>query len=531
MMDLLDFLNKGRINSAKLKEAWILKHDPAFLNSVNSYISENKIPVDRFVEKLWYYFNGEKQTALCKNKNCHNKTRFIGLTVGYLDYCSSKCSNSSDDIKNKKITSNIKKYGVANPYQSSEIKQKIKNTNIERYGADNPMKSDEIKKKMMERSIAETGKKWALTRGGTADSTKRHNNRQKLVRKYEDLELLRYSDKKFGICLFYKKECGHSFEINKWQAHLRKINGIEMCTVCNPIGSFNSTAWQKEISEFLESEGLVFSQQNRKVIPPYELDFYIESHKVGIELNGLYWHSIIHKDQDYHLRKTELCESTGVQLIHIFEDEWLYRKEIVKSRLLSILGMTKKKIFARKCSIKRLSNKEARLFLLENHIQGSIPAKINYGLEIEGETVSIMTFGSLRRALGSIPKEQHYEMYRFCNKKDTQVVGGASKLLNHFIKEHNPLSLISYADRRWSIGNLYEVLGFKKIKNTSPNFWCVNNNVREHRFNYTRKKILSKLDIASNKSTDEILHSMGITKIYDSGNIKFEWSSNTHGCA
>lgn len=522
-MKLSDFLNdEGRVNSAKVKDSWILKHNPNFLNEVNDYTAMNEIVADRFVEKLWYYLNGEKNQACCKNSECKNRPAFIGLIVGYLDYCSSKCSNGSLEIKLKKVENNIKKYGVSNPYQSETIKQKIRDTNLKKYGAKNPMQSDEIKKKMIENSIKKTGKNWALSKGGSADLVKRENNRKKLEEKYSDLVLLDYSDKKFGICTFYKKECDHTFEINKWQAHLRKINETEICTICNPIGSFNSTVWQKELAEFLQEEGILFSQNNRTILRPSELDFYIESHKIGIELNGLYWHSVVHKCQTYHLNKTELCEEKGIQLIHIFEDEWLYRKEIVKSRLLSLLGKIKNKIFARKCSIKKLNSKEAGQFLLENHLQGSIPAKINYGLEINGELVSVMTFGNLRRALGSFAKDRNYEMYRFCNKKETVVIGGASKLLNHFIKEHSPISIISYADRRWSTGQLYKSLGFKKIKNTSPNFWCVKGSIREHRFNYTRKKILSKLNQESNLATDDLLNDMGIIKIYDSGNIKFE---------
>ena len=125
MMKLSDFFNNGRVNSAKLKETWILKHDPIFLNDVASYIGRHEISAERFVEKLWYYFNGKTQTVLCKSRDCTNRPSFIGLSVGHLDYCSSKCSNASEDIKNKKIESNIKKYGVANPYQSDKIKQKI----------------------------------------------------------------------------------------------------------------------------------------------------------------------------------------------------------------------------------------------------------------------------------------------------------------------------------------------------------------------------------------------------------------------
>jgi hypothetical protein len=94
--------------------------------------------------------------------------------------------------------------------------------------------------------------------------------------------------------------------------------------------------------------------------------------------------------------------------------------------------------------------------------------------------------------------------------------------LNRFIKEHEPVSIISYADRRWSTGKLYNALGFKRIKNTSPNFWCVTGSIREHRFNYTRKKVLSRVKNGANKSTDELLNLIGVNKIYDSGNIKFE---------
>ena len=100
---------------------------------------------------------------------------------------------------------------------------------------------------------------------------------------------------------------------------------------------------------------------NRVILDGKEIDIYIPEIKLGIEFNGLYWHSEEGgKDSKYHLNKTELCESNGIKLIHIFEDEWLYKKNIVKSRLKNILGLTENKIYARKCEIKEISSRDSK---------------------------------------------------------------------------------------------------------------------------------------------------------------------------
>src|SRR5690606_8212220 len=142
--------------------------------------------------------------------------------------------------------------------------------------------------------------------------------------------------------------------------------------------------------------------------------------------------------------------------------EWRDKKDIVKSRVLNILGVSPDKIFGRSTDIREIDNKEAKSFLEINHIQGGINCKTNIGLYYNEELVSVMSFGGLRKNLGSSSKEGVYEMYRFCNKLNTTVVGGASKLLKYFINEYKPKEIVSYADRRWSQGELYEKLGFTK---------------------------------------------------------------------
>jgi hypothetical protein len=131
-----------------------------------------------------------------------------------------------------------------------------------------------------------------------------------------------------------------------------------------------------------------------------------------------------------------------------------------------------------------------------------------------------MTFGSLRKNMGRKSIDGHYELLRFCNKLYTSVVGGADKLLKYFIKTYNPKEITSYADRRWSQGDLYEKLGFEFIHNSKTNYFYINKGKREHRFKY-RKDILVKEGFDKNKTEREIMKERGFNRIYDCGNKKY----------
>jgi len=136
-----------------------------------------------------------------------------------------------------------------------------------------------------------------------------------------------------------------------------------------------------------------------------------------------------------------------------------------------------------------------------------------------------MTFGNLRKSLGQKSKKNHYELLRFCSQINTTVVGGASKLFTYFLKNYEPESVISYADRCWSNGNLYRRLGFKEVSITKPNYYYVIGQVRKNRFNYRKDKLV-KMGHDKNKSESLIMEELGYHKIYDSGNLKYEWSHN-----
>jgi hypothetical protein len=247
-----------------------------------------------------------------------------------------------------------------------------------------------------------------------------------------------------------------------------------------------------------------------------ELDIYLPDLKLAFEFNGLYWHSELYKNKEYHLNKTKRCLMKDIHLIHIYEDEWIYKKEIVKSRILNLLSKNKYKIYARKCIIKEVNGRETKEFLNNNHIQGYVPSDINLGLYYSKKLVLLMTFGKGRF------KNKEQELLRFCNKLNTSVIGGASKLFKYYCKNYSFNNIVSYADRSWSNGDIYEKLNFIKKSETIPNFYYVIEGLRVNRFKY-RKSELIKEGYDRNKTAHKIMNDRNIYRIYNSGNLKFEY--------
>jgi hypothetical protein len=250
-----------------------------------------------------------------------------------------------------------------------------------------------------------------------------------------------------------------------------------------------------------------------------EIDIYLPSLKIGIEYNGLYWHSENRVGKWHHANKTDECAKLGVKLIHIFEDEWLEKRQIVESRLRSITG-TDTKIYARTTSSKEINWKTAKEFLDKKHIQGAgMPTGKNLGLYSKSDDlVAVMTFSELRFE-ESI--DGHYELVRFCS--EGTVVGGFSKLLKKFVSDYLPKRIISYSDRRWSTGSVYSKNGFTHVSTTDPGYWWVKGKNRYSRVLFQKHKLANRLEKFDETLTEEqncILN--GYSKVWDCGHDKWE---------
>jgi hypothetical protein len=314
-------------------------------------------------------------------------------------------------------------------------------------------------------------------------------------------------------------ECKSVFDISRQYLKFRINSNDKICIICNPI-LYGKSKMELDVLNFIKTHYNGDVLTNIKNIIGCELDIYLPDIKLAFEFNGLYWHSDIHKDNKYHQNKTKECSEFSISLMHIWEDDWLYKQDIVKSIILNKLGKSKR-IFARKCKVIEITdNKIVRNFLDKNHIQGFVGSKIRLGLFYNNELVSLMTFGSLRKSLGQSSKEGSYELLRFCNLLNTSVIGGASKLFKYFIKNYNVKEIISYSDNSRGIGNLYKQLGFKFQHETDPNYYWIVDGLRKHRFNFRKDKLVS-LGYDKNKTEVEIMNGLGYNRIFDCGSKKW----------
>lgn len=265
-------------------------------------------------------------------------------------------------------------------------------------------------------------------------------------------------------------------------------------------------------------------KKDRSILDGKEIDIFSEALNIGIEYDGVYWHNYEMVGDKSLFMKNQLAKSKGVKLLNIFETEWLQKNDIVKSVILSKFNIYEKKYYARKCILQEVDSKICRSFLEENHLQGKDNSKYKYGLYYNDELVSVMTFGQR-----TITKNPQMELIRFCNKKNTTVIGGAGKLFKHFIKIHNPTYVKTYANARLSDGDMYKKLGFAFKHHSPPNYWYYKPEAPKkiklmHRSGFQKHRlsgILERFD--KNKTEWENMSDHGYKKIYDCGNLVFEY--------
>ena len=431
----------------------------------------------------------------------------------------------------------LEKYNVEHPLQDKKIYDKIKQTCLEKYGVDNVSKTDFVKKKISDKiksQIKEIQKKREetyLKKYGVKNISlleeiqeKKRQTSHKRMFLYltsknvqNQLKIKFISPKFIGDGKEYKwkcLKCGYIFE---------KIyaNGIiPKCPKCYPIKYQNQ---QNEVIKYLKNTLKInnIKINSRTIIPPKELDIYCSDHNIAIEYNGLYWHS--HKmlqDKFYHQNKTLECIEKGIQLIHIFENEWLYKQKIVKNKLKILFNKIKYKIPGRKCIIKEIDNDLKNKFLNKYHLQGIDNSTTKLGAFYKNRLVAIMTFGKPR-----FNKNYEWEIYRYCVINNFIIHGIANKLFQYFLKNYNPQSIITYTDLRYSDGNLYDNLNFKLEHITNPNYFYVKDGIIYSRHVFQKHKLKDKLEFYNKNLTEQ--ENMALNNydiIYDCGNLVFSYT-------
>lgn len=471
---------------------------------------------ETFIEK--FGVDNPQKSEIIKDKTKKTNLRKYG----------NSCSLLSEQAKKKARETNLRKYGTENSLSSKIIQEKVKKTLIKNLGVDHPSKSKTVREKFRNTMIEKHGVDHPSKSKKLLDKARKTKLTNYRTKHYGDflkmLELSRvelltsYEEHLISTTLKYKcKDCGLEFEGPYKSDYITTHNKI----YCPSCVNLTISAEEKLLSDFVASlVGLDNIIKNSYSIldSRKQLDVYIPNNKLAIEFNGIFWHSIERKTKNYHIEKTLECKEKGIRLIHVFENDWRNKKEIVKSIISSALGIYKEKIYARKCIIKELSENEYKDFLNSNHIQGYCRAKIKLGLFYNNELVSCIGISRLRYS----KNEEEMEVIRFCNKINTKVIGSLSKLLKH----SNIKNLISYVDLNYFDGSGYEKCGFKLLSRTDPDYFYVKNNLFEtlSREKCQKKKLQKLLGdkFDPNLTETENMLNNGYLKIYGCGNLKYK---------
>ena len=449
----------------------------------------------------------------------------------------------SSEIADKTKITNLEKYGTEYTWQAPTVQKQIKQTNLERYGTENPSQSSEIQNKIKQTMLANWGAEYPSQVPELQEKIKSTNlERYGVEYTFQSKEFKENSKQtmleKYGV------PSGNSLHLTATQydqltnkhwletamqtmsiSEIAQFLNVDVTTVYNrtrnfglrPINGTSRSQAEVTITEYIRSLGFEVLTNDRTIIKPKELDIVIPKAKLAIEFCGLYWHSEEYKDKNYHKDKLQLVNDQGYQLITIFEDEWINFPNAIRSAIKHKLMQSNLKLFARKTTVHQIFDLDIiEQFYNKTHIQGwDKGSTLTYGLNYNSAYVAMMSF----------EKHKPNQMYLTRYATEMQVVGGASKLLTYF-SNNNPTvnQIISFADLRWSNGNLYDKLGFKLDKIIPPDYQYVINGQRHHKFNFRKHNLKQylKADVDINQLTEtEIMKQLDVPKIWDCGKLRY----------
>lgn len=532
------------VKNGKINSRWRVKYRAAG----EALLAKHQVLT---IAEAWYLENGGER-GVC---NCGQQVTFSHKLRQYSKFCSPRCGQLADSTKAKRERTNLDRHGVRNAgcfgdirhkaalltkygtraARDIEVQAKVKETNLRRHGTTNVFQLEAIKQKSGDTHRARHGVlnpmqredvklKFRTEDGKWIPSTKNQEQRQR--NKLESVtERIRarlcdagftllsvptafsYNDKHQVL----HQTCGFIFEARIYAGHTPR------CFMCEPLLQGTSKL-ERELETFVSSLGVDVKTRQR-VLDGKEIDILVPSANLGIEVNGLYWHSeLMGRGPMFHLSKTLLAAKHGIELLHFFEDDLRHHLPVVQSMIRNKLGLGAK-IGARKCQLVVVEREHATAFCEQNHLKGAARFKHAVGLLHGGELVALGTFSKAR-----YDKQHEIELVRFCSKVGLSVQGGFSKILQHFISTYQPRSIVTYADRSYSTGSVYRKCGFTLERTLPPGYWYFQtNDTRRHHPTQLRKYKLGRLydDIDMSKTELELLRERGWDRVWDCGQLVF----------
>lgn len=297
------------------------------------------------------------------------------------------------------------------------------------------------------------------------------------------------------------------------------------CPACVQ-GSYRSGR-ERELESWLKCKG-VSVECNARILKlgerRMEIDLYLPDYKIGFEINGSYYHHSGPggKSKSYHADKTKAALQQGIRLYHFWEQTPL---GLIKSIILSKLGMLPHKVYARACKVAYGRNYE---FFNHNHVDGDARAHTQISLTLNDEILCALSIRS---------NNDDWEIARFAVKRGYQVVGGYQRLFSEMkrLARQNGVSKIqSYCNRDLSpdpINTIYTKMGFKFDSACPSIYWYWASRALEWkgvhypagsvfaRQTFQRHKLQEQLGLVG--SEKELTLRLGLMPVYNSGNFRY----------
>lgn len=287
------------------------------------------------------------------------------------------------------------------------------------------------------------------------------------------------------------------------------------CPVCAVAATSRG---HQAILDFLQTHDLKIVTNDRTVLNGKEIDIYLPEKNIGIEYNGVYWHSEeAGKDNRYHYNKWLKAQEKDIQLIQIWEDEWNANPNLIKAMLLHKLGLSQQeKIYARKTEVVSLTKKDIEEFLIANHIQGYASGAYYYGLKEKTGKERIVSVLVLK-------KESSYVLNIIRYATAFNVVGGFTKLISYAQKNIEVHRFITFSDHCVSDGKLYENNGFIADKQIRPDYRYIFKGKRLHKFGYRLERFRNDPNLRWEEGLTEreLAKLNGLNRIWDAGKTRW----------
>lgn len=292
-----------------------------------------------------------------------------------------------------------------------------------------------------------------------------------------------------------------------WVYH-RPRTGCPMCAK-------NLSRSEQEIFDYISNVcNINCVSRTKDLISPLEIDIYIPSLRIGIEFNGLWWHSELFKDPSNHEHKQRMAREKGVQLLTIWEDDWRDRNSLIKRMINHKLGVSsEERVYARKTRIDpEVPLPEAKSFMADNHIQGYTGSTYRIGLrDYQGNLVALMLF----KQNGSLRLERY--------ATSCHVIGGQSKILSYVDQNIDYTQMVTFADLMISDGSLYEKTGWTLDSQLPPDYSYLYKGSRNHKFSFRKDRFKKDPDLKYDPEMTEreLAELNSIPRIWDAGKLRY----------